>query len=606
MGDFFLDFRDAGARSPDGEVEAALRFFPDQRVSRIEGEGFRLTLTSSDREELWAPYVSPADGVVIAISGRVALDPEQWAAARGLPGPGGLASKAVYHELRRDARGFAAALNGNFIVHVWDPRTRDYTIVTDPSGTALTYGLARDPDAPAALCSHPDALAQLTGVREALDEVSLAEFLIAGKLSAPFTYYAGVRAWSHGTLHRISLTGGSARVADRSPTRSLAPQPSDADEASLALELADAFRRATRRRTAPELGRSLLALSGGLDSRMILSLADSNADLIAFSCLDRENYEVRTARAIARKLGRELVPLTRSADFYGEHAELGVRISGGMGDLASNHFIGFRSQLRDLGMQNLVTGCYCDYLFKSLALDKSVAPFSQRESLGPFKLESYLPHFAFDTALAQRVSERLDATFPQSVRGLENDAQRLDVASRRIFPLQYEGDNLERVTAHRVLGWSPPAVDNDVLDVFRRVSARGRLNKALFTRAVLAACPPALCRIPDANTTLPVGAAWPLQVLGRYRIALRRRFERMRPMIASQESWPNWSFYLTHSASFARIWGGTRDRSGDFFRDLLGSGYREQLAGYQQEHGAFRGTALAIRLLTLKIWFQQR
>jgi asparagine synthase (glutamine-hydrolysing) len=275
-----------------------------------------------------------------------------------------------------------------------------------------------------------------------------------------------------------------------------------------------------------------------------------------------------------------------------------------MGDIGSNHFIGFRDQLLELGMENLITGCYCDYLFKSLALDKTTSRFLRRESLGPFKMESYLPHFGFATPLAARVRDRLSATFPTELQHLSTERDRLEVAARRVFPLQYEGDNLERTTAHRVLGWMPPSIDNDVIGVFRRVPAEARLNKSLFTRAVLEACPARICRIPDANTTFHVGAPWPLTVFGRYRIALRRSLERRRARIESDESWPNWSYYLTHSKAIAALWERQPAASDAFFREALGPAYRPRLEDYQQDHGLFAGSVLGLRLLTLKTWFR--
>src|SRR5690606_23944940 len=94
MGDYLLDFRKP-ARSR-ARAQDFLLFYPDMEVDSVCTDQFDLTLTRIGPADLWAPYASP-DGTIVALAGRVALDPAEWQNACSLPGEGGLACKAIYN-----------------------------------------------------------------------------------------------------------------------------------------------------------------------------------------------------------------------------------------------------------------------------------------------------------------------------------------------------------------------------------------------------------------------------------------------------------------------------------------------------------------------------
>src|SRR5208282_851653 len=168
--------------------------------------------------------------------------------------------------------------------------------------------------------------------------------------SHPFTYYQRIKALPCASLTMVALNGDRARVESTRPYFEFRfnPQPEETLE-ELADELAAGFRKSAAKRTLPIVGRTVVGLSGGLDSRTLLCAVPHRDSVVSFCCYDEENEGVRTARRIAREAGAEFVPLRRGNDFYADHAALGVKISAGMGCIASNHFLGFRNELRQLG-----------------------------------------------------------------------------------------------------------------------------------------------------------------------------------------------------------------------------------------------------------------
>lgn len=594
MADFFLDFRARTERATDIED---LLYFPELAVDRVDADWFTFFSTRTGPGDVWAPFRGP-DRVAVAIAGRVALDADQWESARRIDGEGGVACKAIWEQFSRAGIEGMDCVSGSAIVFIDDPASGECHLMTDLCGAYPCYG-AESGDAPL-YGSLPDFLADEAGLRGRWDRTSLAEFLVTGRVSSPFSYYTGIRRLGFAELQSFARHDGQVRRTTR-------PIGNPADfsfstELSLvehAERLVAAIRAATVRCSQRALGRTAIALSGGLDSRTLLCHLEPD-ETVALCAFDEENSEFRIAGRIAREAGIELVPLRRDFDHYGSHSEMAVRMSGGMGDIGSNHFLGFRRRLAELGVGNLITGCYFDYLFKALALDSDLSRLLRRESRTPFRWQFYPPHFGFDTALSDAVGQRLERVFPAELREDRSDLGRSQVAALRTFPLSVESDNAQRLVTQKMVGWSVPAIDAEVIEVYRTTPPELKLDRKLF-KAVVGLGAARFHRIPDANTGLPVGAPMPLEAVARYWIALRRQLERGRARMATQESWPNWVHYLSQSQVVDSIWRRPNPQADEILAEITGRARPDRLSVRTD-----RDCRLALRMLTLKIWLDQR
>ncbi len=638
MGDFLLDLRKAEERRLN-QAAAFLRFYPDMRVEVFEHPGFALSLTSADDPKLWGPYAPPDGSLLAALCGRIALDQKQWDEAAKVEGPGGLACKFIYKTYLQLGLGGIEGLSGNFVVVLYDRSARKLFVVTDRWGLLPAFRFDRG-GRHRVYCSHPDALADAVGESRNWDPTSFAELILTGRLSAPYTYYQRIRALPVASTVSISL-GGDAEPPHPGPlpwdgrgeaiggdadcdTRGRVcsprsdggepveetrryfqfdaqPQPEDKlDE--LAEQFAAAFKQAAAKRTLPLLGQSAVGLSGGLDSRTVLCACPNRQDVLAFSFYDEETPEFRIARSIADEAGVKFIPLKRTFDYYADHAALGVKISAGMGCIASNHFLGFRRQLQDLGINNLLTGCYCDYLFKGLALNKRVNRLTTRERLGRYDFSYYAAHFRSDTESGAAVRQRLEELFPSDLRRYDSTRAVLGVEQRRLFPLCYEEDNAERTIPQRTMGWYVPIADNELMEVHLKMSCAMKLNRRLFGRMVERVCGEKISELPDANTGAPVNASRFRQALSGH---LRRLEEVYRKLLSSNSatgSWVNWAFYINHSKKVRALWESANADAEVVFRQVLGKDE------FSKDIATYRGRRLGIflQLLTLKLWFDQR
>ncbi len=599
MSDFFLDLRKLHRR-PASFASERLRHFADLQSFEFEGGCFSLAVTRCDDPGLWSPYRVPQSPVTVALVGRIAMEPDEWEKARSVEGSGGLACKAIWRRYSESGRNGLTGFNGNFSIVIVDESIGEVFVITDRCGAAPVFTFADT--AGVVLSSHPDLLAASSDQSSKLDEVSLAEFLSTGKVSFPNSYYSTIKALEAGTVYSIAFDT-PMRISGKKYFQFQYVPASGASEEEIAVELADAFRNSVRRRTLPLFGLTAVALSGGLDSRTILAGCPVGGNVKSFCFYDEENFELSIAKRIARTLGVEMIPFRRDFEHYGGSAEMAIRIYGGMGSFANNHFLGFRSQLAELGADNILTGFYCDYLFKGLAQNLKKNRYLRTEALGGFSLPTYRPMFWFETKAGMRARARMEDCFPHEFRQYATDKDRLEIESRRIFPLAYEPDNAEATVPQRVMPWFLPIVDNQIIDVYLRIPPRMKPNASVYSKMVAIVTGPEVTGIPDANTGSPVDASLFRQCLSRNAQSIRERIRRrLSPRIATSDSWPNWNYYAAHSKKLEELWLRKTPGVEEMFSSLLGFDPFEKPI----QQWAESRLELFLRLLTLKVWLEVR
>lgn len=600
MGDFLIDFRPPAARRLTPAAER-LRFADDFRAQVWDSESVGIAYSTNEHPELWAPYEVPGAGSVVCLAGRIDLNEAAWRAAESVPGPGGLAARHIWSVYQRGGAAALEALSGNFGVVVWDRPGGRLHVLSDPAGMLpqFVFESAAGP----VIATHPDVLADVTDQRQQWDEVSMAEFVLAGRVTAPFTYYRAIRTEDLGTRRTYDLRAPVPTLVERKRYFELTYQPrAGATLESVAEELSAAFQGAVQRRTLPRLGPGVIALSGGLDSRTILTAAPERSHLLTLCCHNEINHEFRIAERIARTARVPFLPFQRDFEYYGRTAEQGIRLAAGMGSLANNHFLGLADTLREHGIRNMLTGCYCDYLFKALPLNRAESKLTGLERLGAFNHEYYFEHYPSSTPLAARVHQRLEENCPAELRNATDEEKVFRLEVLRTFPLAFEGDNLQRVVPQRALGWYVPICDREVLEVYRRIPYGMKLNRRLFRRVAQDICGPEVSAIPDANTGAPLGAGLLRERWSSLRLRVESKLAKLRPTVATQGSWLNWGYYIQSSPVIRELWSRRFAESAPMLEAVAGpTQVHRDIAGYREAD-----PFLLVHLLSLKLWIETR
>jgi asparagine synthase (glutamine-hydrolysing) len=196
----------------------------------------------------------------------------------------------------------------------------------------------------------------------------------------------------------------------------------------------------------------------------------------------------------------------------------------------------------------------------------------------------------------------MDQTFPDNLKNDTSDLGLLRIEQRRLFPLCYEPDNQETTIPQRVLGWYLPTIDNDIIDVYLKIPPKYKLNTSLYSKMVERQCGEKIARIRNINTGARVNAS-PISLIfhGFWR-KLQRLLRERRKSIATDESWPNWQYYVPHSNKIGPLWLKKSQIADDVFRQIMGKdGYEISIEKYAGEPQ----NKLFLRLLTLKLWLDQ-
>ena len=605
MSGFLFSLRPLSADTVAHAVQA-LSFTSKDRAATTAHEMLTSISVRSDRDDLWGSATDAETGVTVWLGGRLALDEPKWDAAGALPYTGGLACRHALDEFLRSPDTFPVHQNGSFALVVWDPRTDVLHVATDRMGFFPIYAWSEP--GPPVLASHPDTLAGVVerGLgRLSLDLGSMAEVVARGRALPPNTFYQEIKELSPGTVFTWQ---GDLPVQQRTywtPHYDVDPA---AGVETLGKDLASALTAAIQRRTLPRLGPSGLMLSGGADSRAILYAACDPREVTTITLYSEQNAELSTARALAERAGSPHLAIQRPFEYYGDGAKTAASISGGMWNVLDAHYTGIVDDGSVLSIENMLTGCYADYLFKGLTSNKKHKTLFGRNlplyEFAPFSPRWYSPGGRVGESWRSVVRDREAAHFADVDVRDESDEGRWKVELRRIRPVAREADTASRLLLQRSLRWDPIFADTDLIDMYQRVPPSLKLNGQVWERAVAQICR-AASDVQNNNSQSEIGASDTRKILSfLYGVAYRKVMKRDLDGTAlgggaSRGSWPNFNHYAQHSPVVVDLWSQTRSETTDVLTDLLGENpYDQSISEWLSRVGAH----VYFRMLTLKLW----
>jgi Glutamine amidotransferase domain/Asparagine synthase len=240
---------------------------------------------------------------------------------------------------RVEARGpeALADLDGIACACLWDERTKTATLANDRLGMARLYfqianGRLR-------VSSRATPLAET----EDLDLAALGQLLQIGYPLDDRTLHAGVKLLPPASL--ATWRDGQflvRRTWEPPPPPLPAATEPDLDEA--ADRLGAAFGPAVERALDPRLT-TVLPISGGLDSRMLLGYARQHVPLVGLSFGHGHSRDLRYGSQLARLSGARHVPILLPADYAARLGPRGVELTEGMVLVESFHFLALNPPL---------------------------------------------------------------------------------------------------------------------------------------------------------------------------------------------------------------------------------------------------------------------
>ncbi|OHB54103.1 MAG: hypothetical protein A2Y07_05665 [Planctomycetes bacterium GWF2_50_10] len=493
-------------------------------------------------------------------------------------------------------------LNGAFAI-MWADET-GFCVVTDPMNfTQVFAGLGCGGEA-AAFGTQQDLVAAVSDSGTNLDIVSIAQVLLTRYCTFPNTMYTNVAELKPGSVHGMNLKGACKAVCKNLSYWSVPDElRSGYSETELAEELSEAVAASVRDRAAG--GGVAVALSGGLDSRLVMAAVPKELECMGLTLCDELNRETKVAEKVAKGYGHAWFPLFREEDYLANNLVDIVKFIGFDCEFVHAHLFGF-ADLINKKTKTLFTGdlfdtiirAYCakDFIFCKQWGRGRPGYYKKVQFEYPYRQDNILDEFITDN-IHQRLNARISGFYKANI-----DQKRSSVAEwLKIYPFRHWVEAATWSAQRRVLPLKLVGADRRLLDFAFRCPVELKLGNKIFMMAAKKLLGSGLY-IPSANDGIKPCS-------GEVRRMAERSIRKLQDMATGimvkfgrkkvvQHSWHDYQMYWSQSkkiAQFVHEYGANLAQlDGVLFK---GKGQTILESKNTEWHYAFR-------LLHLAIWLQ--
>lgn len=501
----------------------SLAWTGDERVSRYEDSNLRVRSFTHPTRRGKNPGEAPESGALVWLWGNVVgyRRDGSYRPRRRSDGPPSAYCARRYDE---DGLEFVHRLNGDFVGIVYDREQGTVSVFTDRLGTWPLY-VAETDDGGVVFSSHIQSLEKYPSLSLAFDEPYVVQHLTwEGGPYGVKTPLRGVEAFPPGSVTTYDLEGGAS-------TRETYWRPSFSSDEDVGeySEFVDTFasrlQASVRDRTRDRSKRYGILLSGGSDSRLVLSALDDELDVTAYHMADWMNNEARTAERIALEKDIEFRVLRRDSEYFRRVLDRSPGMWNFQQRFNQAWAEGFIDEIRS-EVDVLLTGHFSDTLFKGMFVPKRTANLGP---MGRYQLPFELPLSTlaeYDDAFGPRkpgfvdsdvdMSEVLKRNITVTDDGVESygvtfDSFRDFVLGRLHVPATT--DPFFRQSLRENLELQMPILDNRLLNLWNGMPTRYKLRRNVINAAV-EAIDPELAAVPHASSGIPVKHSPPVHRLG--------------------------------------------------------------------------------------------
>lgn len=450
-------------------------------------------------------------------------------------------------------------INGTFGLILVDQS--GFSIVTDPMGFTQVFVGRNRAGRATVFGTHADIVAVLGNTCASVDVISLAEFLRKGYCTFGSTMHANVTELKPGSVHFMQCLEGQGA---RSGCLSYWCPPEEIGTAYDVDELAEGLREkllvAIRSRC--NSGTVGVALSGGLDSRMVMAGVPEAVECVGLTMCDARNREARVAQRVAAAYQRPWFALLRQHDYIAENFVSLVRFVGCECDVLHAHLFGFADVVCDK-VDTLFTGDLSDTLLRAYC----AKDYDYRHRLGgllPRRYERtafdylYWPPDLWDEGLTDEVLAGMGARLTQFYR--DNAAQQRGSIAEwlKVYPFRHWLEVATWAAQRRRLPIRLVFADRTLLDFAFTCPVEAKLGDRVFLKAGRGILGRGV-HIPCANDGVRPGSGHWSRLAQR---AVRkshdwgvRVLERLGKSPVIQHSWHDYEKYWRQSAGIRELRG---------------------------------------------------
>lgn len=367
-------------------------------------------------------------------------------------------------------------LSGPFVVLIIDKKRHQLMLATDLMLfiPVFVYGWGKE----FCLSSHVGMLAAVSGQAHIFDPASLADFVLNGYVTFPFTAYTAIRQAEPASEHHWSRDEGWKSEPYWQPAEAL--KFSDIEEA--ARYLRQGFKSYIERVTS-SMDHVAQFISGGEDSRVLSGALPERLQRDAYIFLDGMNREGKIAESIAQAYGADFRPDYRSPTHYLDILPEAAALVGGGFQYRHAHILGFHERHRLYEYPAVFGGYYSDTLLKALCV--RLTPLSDRFDFLPQRVLS-------DEARAQEMSHPLFSAEVMSEVNARSQAHvewvcKLRSSDRHEWSALWPSTMRPSITNlhfnRRLCASFEPFLCKEAVKICAAVPVEWKLNRRIFLRA---------------------------------------------------------------------------------------------------------------------------
>lgn len=409
---------------------------------------------------------------------------------------------------------FVSNLNGEFVGLVLHPGRETATFVTDRLGSRPLYWAWVDGGL--VFSSQIQAIAAHPGLETGFAREYVYEYLAYDRVLGTRTPLENVSQLPPGT--RTTIDSGCRTVSHQ---RYWAPKyrPIEKPYEEYVEELAATFETVLAERVGEDASYGVM-LSGGSDSRMILSALEDERDIEAFHMAEWESREASVARRIAETADVPFTLLERDAAYQRRALAENPSLSNFVGRFNQAHAAGFLEEIDDR-VDVLLSGQFCDTFFKGHFLpvrNQSLGPVGsvdlpiRREINSVKDYVAYLresignsPSFVADEQAFGRIVPNNVTELDEGLcnHGVTYDSVTDCYLFTNYYPLTNQPDYFWYESLVQMLPHRSPFLDNRLIDLHLRIPTRYYLRKNLIN-GVIRSHDQLLARVPHGTSRLPL------------------------------------------------------------------------------------------------------
>ncbi|QKF81102.1 hypothetical protein [Halarcobacter ebronensis] len=531
---------------------------PINILTDIEFNGKFIHLEQNYSLEHWNEFFDIELNVRMIILGRPVIEISEWCNYKENE-KSYITKHLINKYCKSKLNNFCKNLNGAFTIVILDYNKNKMILITDKVGVFPVYINEAEDIYNFQISTNPDILSRYIN-KKTLDKVSIAEFINKGFIYHPNTYYSEIK----------SLDNSSYICWDFSKKTYNKYKYFDFkfkfifDKQVLIDKFAKALIMSIQRRTTKWYGTQAVMLSGGGDSRTILTNSLNN-DIEAITFYDEENFELYISKQITNRLSKKHILIKRNKDYYVDSLYDSVKNNCGMSCFRHDHFIHEKDNKILKKYSSILTGCFADWMFKGIALNTHKIKIFNKE-FPISKLDNYKRSF-FGTDVEvekyyfQKILNREKKIFNN------NFDLPFEIEQRRIFPLFQEETFTTRISLQREFDWDIVFVDNDIIEVYLNTPIMYKIDGDLYNE-VLKKLNILTLDIVHSDKKMRIGT-------NKYVASLLLIFKKFKNILQSNKnnssgSWLDYKKYMKNNKKISMIFDNINEDVKIIVNDILG------------------------------------